>query len=102
MDQMLSRTVPGLELQLPKWACHAGQLRCSGAEESIWKCILNLAKNTPNQSSLIVVEDHHVPEEDKCPVPGSVPGQAAWSFEQSGLKMKGGPASGRGLKLDDL
>lgn len=61
-----------------------------------------LAKNTPNQSSLVVVEDHHVPVEDKCPVPGSVPSQTGWSFKQFGVKVEGVPAYGRGLEGDDL
>jgi len=31
-----------------------------------------------------------------CPLPGSVPGQVGWDFEQAGL-VEGVPAHGRGV-----
>jgi len=37
----------------------------------------------------------------ECPLPGSIPGQAGWGSEQSGLKG-GGSAYSRGLELHDL
>jgi len=36
-----------------------------------------------------------------CPIPGSVQGQAGWSFEQPSL-VEAVPANGRGLEVDDL
>ena len=37
----------------------------------------------------------------ECPLPGSIQGQAGWSFEQPGL-VGGISACSRGLELEDL